>query len=94
MGTGGFIPGDNAARAWILPLASILYRGKEWWSYTFTSPYVFTPYCLINEAQGRYLTYQIINWLTNLFTHSIVEEFHWKFIVTQLDNKFSAVMEL
>jgi hypothetical protein len=43
-----YILRGKAAGTWIVPLTSILYRGKEKWSYTSTPPYTVMAWCLIN----------------------------------------------
>jgi hypothetical protein len=48
MSTGDSIPGGKTAGALSWPLKSIWCRGQDWWSYIFTSPYVFMARCLIN----------------------------------------------
>jgi hypothetical protein len=47
-GGGGLFSRGKVYGVWSWPLTSIKCRGQEWWSSTFTPPYVFMAWCLIN----------------------------------------------
>jgi hypothetical protein len=53
MGTGGYVSGSKTSGAWSWSLAFMCCRGQEWWSYTFTPPYVFMAWCLSNSTHGQ-----------------------------------------
>jgi hypothetical protein len=49
MDTEGSFPRSKTGAAWIWPLSSICYQDKNMWSYTYTLPYIYMLWCLIQH---------------------------------------------
>jgi hypothetical protein len=82
----GPFPRDKSAGPWIWPLTSMT-EVKNMWRYTSTSPYVFMPWCLIEQRD--YFTLVNVNsehYKKNIYhiLHTLIQALHYTVCTSEI----------